>query len=71
MGLRELTERHSDRKRVRHPDLGDLELDCDTLLVHGDDQVLLVYSAAPGTREAEALALLRVLGLQDLATPNR
>lgn len=70
-GLRELTERHSDRKRVRHPDLGDLDLDCDTLLVHGDDQLLLVYSAAPGTREAEALALLRVVGLQDLATPNR
>jgi transcriptional regulator with XRE-family HTH domain len=70
-GQRALTERHSDRKRVRHPDLGDLDLDCDTLLVHGDDQLLLVCSAAPDTREAEALALLRVVGLQDLATPNR
>ena len=69
--LRELNERHSDRKRVHHPDLGDIELDCDTLLVHGDDQVLLVYSAAPGTPEAEALELLRVLGLQDLGAPTR
>jgi transcriptional regulator with XRE-family HTH domain len=67
-GLHELAERHSDRKRIRHPDLGVLELDCDTLLVHGDDQVLLVYSAAPGSREAEVLSLLRVVGLQDLAT---
>jgi hypothetical protein len=69
--LRELNERHSDRKRVHHPDLGHIDLDCDTLLVHGDDQVLLVYSAAPGTPEAEALELLRVLGLQDLGAPTR
>jgi hypothetical protein len=35
--------------------------------VHGEDQVLLVYSAAPGSPAAEALALLRVVGLQELA----
>ncbi|WP_219412699.1 helix-turn-helix transcriptional regulator [Pseudonocardia nigra] len=62
--LRELDERHADVKRVRHPELGVLELDCNVLEVHGDDQVLLVYSAAPGSREAEALALLSVVGLQ-------
>jgi hypothetical protein len=48
--LRELDERHGDRKRIHHPDLGTLQLDCNVLEVHGDDQVLLVYSAAPGTR---------------------
>lgn len=64
--LRELDERHSDRKTLQHPQLGPLELDCDTLLVHADDQVLLVYSAAPGTPEAQALDLLRVVGLQEL-----
>jgi transcriptional regulator with XRE-family HTH domain len=64
--LRELNERHSDRKCIRHPDLGPLELDCNVLEVHGDDQVLLVYSAAPGTREAEALTLLSVVGLQPI-----
>jgi transcriptional regulator with XRE-family HTH domain len=62
--LRELDERHNDTKRIRHPELGVLELDCNVLEVHGDDQVLLVYSAAPGTRAAEALELLRVVGLQ-------
>lgn len=67
--LRELDERHSDRKRIHHPELGTMELDCDTLHVHGDDQVLLVYSAAPGTREAQALDLLRVVGLQDMTRP--
>lgn len=64
--LRELDERHGDTKRIRHPELGVLELDCNVLHVQGDDQVLLVYSAAPGSREAEALALLGVVGLQEV-----
>ena len=29
-----------------------------------------VYSAAPGSREAEALALLGVVGLQEVTTPG-
>lgn len=64
--LRDLDERHGDTKAVHHPELGVLELDCTTLQVQGDDQVLLVYSAAPGTPAADALALLRVVGLQRL-----
>ncbi|MBN9099795.1 MULTISPECIES: helix-turn-helix transcriptional regulator [unclassified Pseudonocardia] len=64
--LRDLDERHSDHKTLRHPQLGPIELDCDTLLVHADDQVLLVYSAAPDTPAAQALDLLRVVGLQEL-----
>lgn len=66
--LRELDERHGDRKTMHHPQLGPLVLDCDTLLVASDDQVLLVYSAAPGTPEAQALELLRVVGLQEMCT---
>jgi transcriptional regulator with XRE-family HTH domain len=64
--LRELDERHGDSKRIRHPELGPLDLDCNVLHIQGDDQVLLVYSAAPGSREAEALALLGVVGLQEV-----
>jgi transcriptional regulator with XRE-family HTH domain len=62
--LRELDERHGDVKRIRHPELGVLELECTSLEVSGDDQRLLVYSAQPGTPAADALALLRVVGLQ-------
>jgi transcriptional regulator with XRE-family HTH domain len=62
--LRELDERHGDVKNIRHPELGILELECTTLHVESDDQHLLVYSAAPGTPAADALALLRVVGLQ-------
>jgi hypothetical protein len=58
----------SHTKTVAHPSLGELTLECDTLHVPDVDQSLLVYSAAPGTREAEALALLRVVGTQDLTT---
>lgn len=62
--LRELDERHDDVKVIRHPELGPLELECTVLQVHGDDQTLLVYSAPPGSPAADALALLRVVGLQ-------
>lgn len=55
------------RKTLVHPSLGPITLDCDTLLVPDPDQMLVVYSAAPGTPEAEALALLRVIGTQELA----
>jgi hypothetical protein len=44
-------------------------LDCDSLLLPEVDQRLIVYSAAPGTPEADALALLRVVGLQDMTEP--
>ncbi|MDQ4055653.1 MAG: helix-turn-helix transcriptional regulator [Actinomycetota bacterium] len=54
-------------KTVQHPALGPLVLDCDTLHVPDDDQAVIVYSAAAGTAEAEALALLRVVGTQSLA----
>ena len=60
---RPVEPRHGDRKRFAHPQLGILELDCDALTVPGEDQVLVVYSAAPGSPEAEALALLRVIGI--------
>jgi transcriptional regulator with XRE-family HTH domain len=56
----------SHTKTVVHPSLGELVLECDTLHVPDVDQNLLVYSAAPGSAEAEALALLRVIGTQDL-----
>ena len=63
-----VAERRASTKTVHHPRLGRLVLDCDALHVPDVDQHLIVYSAAPGTPEAEALALLRVIGLQDIGT---
>src|ERR1700754_5188620 len=56
--------RASARKTFDHPEVGRLTLDCDTLLVHGSDLRIVVFSAAPGTPDADALALIGVVGLQ-------
>lgn len=61
----------SHSKTVLHPTLGPLVLDCDTLHVPDDDQAVIVYSAAAGTREAEALQLLRVVGTQAFEQAGR
>jgi transcriptional regulator with XRE-family HTH domain len=62
--------RHSATKRFLHPELGLLELDCDALVVPETDQRIIVYSAAPRSPAAEALALLRVIGTQRLVDEN-
>jgi hypothetical protein len=53
-------------KTLDHPLVGRLRLDCDLLLLPERDQRLIVYSAEPGTPDADALDLLRVVGLQHL-----
>ena len=64
----QVAERRAGRKTVHHPELGRITLDCDTLHIPDVDQRLIVYSAAPGTAEDDALALLRVIGLQGINT---
>ncbi len=54
------------RKVIAHPLVGDIALDCDTLVVAADDLRLMVYTAEPGTPDAERLALAIVLGTQSL-----
>lgn len=55
------------RKTIEHQRIGALTLDCDTLHVPDADQAVVVYSAAPGTPEHDKLALLGVIGTQDLS----
>ena len=63
----EVAVRRASTKRFRHPVVGLLELDCESMLVSAENQVLLVHSARPGTEAYERLQLLRVVGLQDLS----
>ncbi|KIF70471.1 XRE family transcriptional regulator [Streptomyces sp. AcH 505] len=56
----------ASRKTVDHPRVGPLTLDCDVLSVAGSDVRIMIYTAEPGTADAERLALLGVLGTQSL-----
>jgi transcriptional regulator with XRE-family HTH domain len=51
-------------KTFRHPVVGDITVDCDGLTLTDRDQRLVLYSAPAGSRDADALALLNVLGAQ-------
>ncbi|MFL6055742.1 MAG: helix-turn-helix transcriptional regulator [Actinoallomurus sp.] len=57
------------RKTIDHPRVGALTLDCDVLTVAGSDLRIMVYTAEPGTEDAERLELLTVLGTQTLTGP--
>lgn len=63
---RPIEYRRSDVKTYDVPGIGHITLDCEALEIPDDDQILVVYSAAPGTRDAEKLDLLRVIGLQNM-----
>ncbi|MFJ1998353.1 MmyB family transcriptional regulator [Streptomyces asiaticus] len=52
----------SDRKTIRHPEIGDILLDCDVLIVPGADLRMVTYTAGTGTSDAGKLDLLRVTG---------
>ncbi|MCX5317447.1 helix-turn-helix transcriptional regulator [Streptomyces sp. NBC_00154] len=54
------------RKTIDHPQVGSLTLDCDVLSVAGSDLRIMIYTAEPGTEDAERLDLLAVLGTQAL-----
>ncbi|WP_405820401.1 helix-turn-helix transcriptional regulator [Streptomyces sp. NBC_01390] len=49
-------------KTFRHPVVGEITVDCDSLTLTDRDQHLVLYSAPAGSPGAEALALLNVLG---------
>ncbi|MTD59615.1 helix-turn-helix transcriptional regulator [Amycolatopsis pithecellobii] len=54
------------RKTIDHPQVGALTLDCDILTVAGRDLRIMVYTAEPGSEDADRLALLDVVGTQSL-----
>lgn len=52
------------RKTFRNTAVGDVTVDCDSLMLADHDQHLLLYTAPQGSRDAENLALLNVIGTQ-------
>ncbi len=57
------------RKTFGHPVVGPITVDCDILSLDERDQNLVMYTAPEGSRDAETLALLGVLGAQAVAAP--
>jgi transcriptional regulator with XRE-family HTH domain len=60
--------KRSRRKRLVHPEVGTLELHCQTLVAEEEGQSLLVFTATPGTEDQDKLRLLGVLGTQRFDT---
>ncbi|MEU6915952.1 helix-turn-helix transcriptional regulator [Streptomyces olindensis] len=54
----------TDQKTIRHPEVGDIRLDCDVLVVPGADLRMVTYTAAAGSSDADKLGLLRITGLR-------
>jgi transcriptional regulator with XRE-family HTH domain len=54
------------RKTVDHPHVGAITLDCDVLIAADNDLRVMIYTAEPGSQDAERLALLSVIGTQSL-----
>lgn len=58
---REVGVRPGRGKRFVHPEVGRIELECQTLLDPDESHALLVYTAVPGSESSEKLQLLSVL----------
>lgn len=59
--------RPNEVKHFIHPELGAMELTCQTLIDPGQSHFLLVYTAIPGSESYEKLQLLSVIGSQTLS----
>ena len=51
-----------DRKIIRHPEIGEITVDCDVLSDSATDLKIVIYTAAPGSQDETKLALARVAG---------
>jgi hypothetical protein len=57
--------RHTeDHKIIRHPDIGDITVDCDVLSDDDTDLKIVIYTAIPGSEDETKLDLTRVVGVR-------
>ena len=68
--LQEVGLRFPPEKHLDHPEVGSLELYCQTLIDDGSGQTLLVFTTAPGSASHDRVALLSVIGRQLLEAPS-
>jgi MmyB-like transcription regulator ligand binding domain len=53
-----------DRKTIRHPDIGEITVDCDVLSDSDTDLKIVIYTAVPGSEDETKLDLARVAGVR-------
>jgi DNA-binding XRE family transcriptional regulator len=63
----EVTQRYEDRRSFVHPELGQIDLDCEYLYVENRAQSLIVLTARPGSESYDKVKLLSVIGHQSWA----
>jgi hypothetical protein len=64
---RQLATHRSDRKPIRHPEVGNITVDCDVLVIEGSDVRVVLHTTEPATPDSDKLRLVTVIGLQDVA----
>jgi transcriptional regulator with XRE-family HTH domain len=67
-GDHEVAVRRDTHKRVLHPTIGVIELDCQILTAENQTERLILFTAEPGSEDAARLELLGVVGNQTFAT---
>lgn len=65
--LHEVGTRFEDHKTLIHPQVGEIEVDCQALFTEDQGQTLLVLTPEPRSEAAEKLTLLAVLGQEQFA----
>ena len=66
----EVRSTHTSEKRLQHPEVGVMDMQCQILIDPEQGQTLLVLTATPGTESAERLQLLSVIGTQLLSSAD-
>ncbi|WP_433501580.1 hypothetical protein ACQP1K_18590 [Sphaerimonospora sp. CA-214678] len=55
LGGRRQARRTEDRKTIRHPDVGEIAIDCDVVTDGDSDLQIVAYVAAPGSEDEQKL----------------
>ncbi len=63
-----VTEHQQSRKTVVHPEVGEVDIDCDVLATQRSDLRVVVFTPRPGTDARSKLDLLAALGTRTVAT---
>ncbi len=63
----EVARRFADHKTLIHPEVGEIEVDCQALFTEDQSQALLVLTAAPRSEADSKLKLLSVVGTQQFS----